>query len=124
MPRRFKRTVYAIDSSTIALVANCMNWAKHRRRKATAKLHLRLDLQSFLPAYVIIEEASHHDESRARRLCAGLAEGEIALFDKAYINFLELAERGVSWVTRAKDNMRYRVCRKLLRKPNRQDSSR
>jgi hypothetical protein len=120
LPRRFKRAIHAIDSSTIALVANCMSWAKHRRRKAAAKLHLRLDLQSFLPAFAIIEEASHHDDSRARRLCAGLREGEIALFDKAYVNFahlFELAMRGVFWVTRAKDNMAYRVRRRLLRKP-------
>ena len=45
LPRRFKRTVHAVDSSTIKLFANCMDWAGHRRRKAAAKLHLRLDLQ-------------------------------------------------------------------------------
>jgi hypothetical protein len=120
LPRRFKRAVHAIDSSTIALVANCMPWAKHRRRKAAAKCHLRLDLQSFLPAFAIIEEASHHDDTRARQLCAGLREGEIALFDKAYVNFANLWElscRGIFWVTRAKDNMNFHVCRKLLPKP-------
>ena len=37
LPRRFKKTVYSIDSSTIALVANCMDWAKHRRRKAAQR---------------------------------------------------------------------------------------
>jgi hypothetical protein len=120
IPRRFKRAIYAIDSSTIALVANCMPWAKHRRRKAAAKCHLRLDLQSFLPACAIVEEASHHDDSRARELCAGLKDGEVALFDKAYVNFghlFDLDQRGVFWVTRAKDNMNYHVCRKLQRKP-------
>ena len=44
---RFKRTIHAVDSTTIQLVASCMDWAKHRRRKAAAKCHLRLDLQSF-----------------------------------------------------------------------------
>jgi Transposase DDE domain/Domain of unknown function (DUF4372) len=120
LPRRFRRAIYAIDSSTIALVANCMSWAKHRQRKAAAKLHLRLNLQTFLPAFAIIEEASHHDDSRARALCAGLQDGEIALFDKAYINFAhlwELTGRGIFWVTRAKDNMSYRVTRKLQAKP-------
>jgi hypothetical protein len=120
LPRRFSRAVHAIDSSTIALVANCMDWARHRRRKAAAKLHLRLDLQSFLPAFAIVEEASHHDDTRARQLCAGLREGEIAVFDKAYVNFahlFELARRGVFWVTRAKDNMSCHVCKRLLRRP-------
>lgn len=114
VPRRFKRTIHAIDSSTIALVANCIDWAKHRRRKAAAKLHLRLDLQCFLPRFAIIEEAAHHDTTRARRLCADLKDGEIALFDKAYVDFghlYELGQRGVWWVTRAKDNMQYDVVR-------------
>ncbi|NRA27845.1 MAG: DUF4372 domain-containing protein, partial [Opitutales bacterium] len=59
LPRRFKKTVYSIDSSTIALVANCMDWAKHRRRKAAAKLHLCRNLQTFLPSFAVIEEGSH-----------------------------------------------------------------
>ena len=120
LPRRFKRAIHAVDSSTIALVANCMDWAKHRRRKAAAKCHLRLNLGTFLPAFAIIEEASHHDDTRARQLCAGLQDGEIALFDKAYVNFahlFELTVRGVFWVTRAKDNMRFHVCKKLQRRP-------
>lgn len=120
LPRRFKRAVHAIDSSTIALVANCMDWARHRRRKAAAKMHLRLNLQSFLPAFAIVEEASHHDNTRALALCAGLQAGEIAVFDKAYVHFAHLFEltfRGIFWVTRAKDNLRYHVCRRRLRRP-------
>lgn len=120
MPRRFKRAVHAIDSSTIRLVANCIDWARHRRRKAAAKLHLRLDLQCFLPAFAIVDTAKHNDNKRARELCAGLQEGEIAVFDKAYVDFkhlLDLTLRGVFWVTRAKDNMDYRVKKRLLKKP-------
>lgn len=120
LPRRFRKAVHAVDSSTIALVANCMSWARHRRRKAAAKLHLRLNLQSFLPGFAIVEEASHHDDTRAVALCADLQDGEIALFDKAYVNFTHLhalTRRGVYWVTRAKDNMAYIVRKKLLRRP-------
>jgi hypothetical protein len=115
LPRRFKRTIYAIDSSTIALVANCMDWAKHRRRKAAAKLHMCLNLQTFLPQIAVVEEASHHDNSRARKLCSVLKDGEIALFDKAYIDFTHLYEldrNGIYWVTRAKDNMDFCVVEK------------
>ncbi len=85
-----------------------MRRAKYRRHKAAAKLHLRLNLQSFLPGFTIIEEANHHDDTRAPALCANLQEGEIALFDKAYINFTHLynlAQRGIFWVTRPKNNM-------------------
>ena len=120
LPRRFRKAVHAVDSSTIALVANCMNWARHRRRKAAAKFHLRLNLQSFLPGFAIVEEASHHDDTRAVALCAGLRDGEIALFDKAYVNFAHLHAltlRGVHRVTRAKDNLAYTLRKRLLRKP-------
>jgi len=120
LPHRFKKAINAIDSTTIALVANCMDWAKHRRRKAAAKMHLRLNLQSFLPAFAIIEEASHHDDTRTLALCAGLEAGEIAVLDKAYVHFanlFHLTQREISWVTRAKDNLRYHVCRKRLCKP-------
>ncbi len=40
------------------------------------------------------------------------------VFDKAYVDFLhlsELGERGVWWVTRAKDNMKYRAARNLTK---------
>ena len=43
---RYKVRAHAVDSTTIELVANCMDWARHRRRKAAAKLHLRLEVSS------------------------------------------------------------------------------
>ena len=112
LPRRFKRAIYAIDSTTIQLVANCIDWAKHRRRKAAAKCHMQLNLQTFLPQFAIVKEASTHDSTEAYRLCQNLKDGEIAVFDKAYVDFTHLAdlnERGVFWITRAKDNMNYRI---------------
>src|SRR6266487_277009 len=75
--RRFKRTIHVVDSTTIQLIASCMDWAKHRRRKAAAKCHLRLDLQSFLPRFAIVDTAREADAKRAREVC---------------------------WVTRAKEN--------------------
>ena len=121
MPRRFKRMIHVIDTTTIKLVANCMDWAKHRRRKAAAKLHLSLNLQNFLPQLAIVTSAAHHEARHAARLCAALKEGEIALFDKGFIDFAflwGLTGRGIFFVTRSKDNMRYRVVKKRLRKPD------
>jgi Transposase DDE domain/Domain of unknown function (DUF4372) len=110
--RRFRRTIHVVDSTTIQLIASCMDWAKHRRRKAAAKCHMRLDLQSFLPRFAIIDTAREADAKRARELCAGVKEGEIVIFDKAYVDFdhlWDLEERGVVWVTRAKDNLQFEV---------------
>ena len=121
LPRRFKRTVYAIDSSTIKLFSNCMDWAKHRRRKAAAKLHLRLNLESFLPSFVIVDSAKGHDSRKAYELCSGIEAGEIAVFDMAYIDYthlFQLTERGVFWVSRVKDNMKFVCVKKLLKESN------
>jgi hypothetical protein len=118
--RRFKRTVHAVDSTTIQLVASCLDWAKHRRRKAAAKCHLRLNLQSFLPSFAIIDTAKHNDNKRAREVCAGLQEGEIVVFDKAYVDFdhlFDLMMREIFWVTRAKENLQFRVVKRKLHRP-------
>jgi hypothetical protein len=112
--RKFKRTIHLVDSTTIPLIASCMDWARHRRRKAAAKCHLRLDLQSFLPRFAIVDTARHNDAKRARELCAGVKAGEIVLFDRAYVDFEHLAAlsmREIFWVTRAKENLSFRVVR-------------
>src|SRR6266436_1936579 len=117
--RKFKRTIHLVDSTTIPLIASCMDWARHRRRKAAAKCHLRLDLQSFLPRFAVVDTARHNDAKRAREVCAGVKAGEIVIFDKAYVDFAHLADlcrREVFWVTRAKDNMSSRVARRYQKR--------
>jgi len=113
---RFKRLIHVVDSTTMQLIARCLDWAKHRRRKAAAKCHLRLDLQSFLPRFAVVDTAKDNDNKRAREVCAGIRDGEIVVFDKAYVDFAHLFDlclRGVFWVTRAKDNLQYRVMRRV-----------
>lgn len=58
---RFHKVIQALDSTTIQLVANCMDWAKHRRRKAAAKCHLRVEPTVF-PAPV-----RHHRHGQVPR---------------------------------------------------------
>jgi hypothetical protein len=118
LPRRFKRTINVVDSTTIQLVANCMDWARHRRRKAAAKCHMRLDLQTFLPRFAIVKSAKTHDAVEAKALCAAMRAGEIVVFDKAYVDFEhlhDLERRQIFWVTRAKENMTYDIVRKNKR---------
>jgi len=113
---RFKMPIHVIDSTTLELVANSMDWARHRRRKAAAKTHLRLNLQSLLPGFVIVDTAAEHDNLRARELCADLKSGEIALFDRGYMDFGHLRDldaRGVYWVTRAKENLAYETVKTM-----------
>ena len=113
--RRFKIRIHAVDSTVIQLVANCMDLAKHRRRKAAAKMHLRLDLHSFLPSFAIVDTAGEHDNKRAREVCATIQPGEIVVFDKAYVDYEHLSDldaRDIWWATRTKENMKFRVVTK------------
>lgn len=116
---RFKTPVHVADATVMELVANCTDWACHQRRKAAAKTHVRLDLQTLLPRCVIVDTARTHDNDRARELCAGLRRGEIAVLDKGYIDFAHFADldkRGVFWVTRPKDNHRIYIRNRMPRK--------
>src|SRR6202012_4014693 len=108
--------IHIVDTTVMELVANSMDWAKHRRRKAAAKTHMRLSLQTLLPEFVIVDTAAEHDNKRAREVCAGLQSGEIALFDKGFLDFEHLRDldlRGVFWVSRAKENMDYALVWKM-----------
>jgi hypothetical protein len=40
-----------------------MDWAKHRRRKAAAKCHVRLNLQTFLPHFAFVDTVGEHDSA-------------------------------------------------------------
>jgi hypothetical protein len=109
---RFKAPIHLMDSTVMELVASCLDWAKHRRRKAAAKTHLRLNFQSLLPECVIVDTAAEHDNERARDLCAHLRPGEIVVFDRAHVEYAHLRHLdrwGIFWVTRAKENMAYTV---------------
>ena len=114
--RRLKKPIFAMDSTTIALVANCMPWAKHRRKKAAVKCHLSLNLQNHLPQAVCVEKARPHDSRFARILCNPLQDGSIVVADKAYVDFRhfrELTEHGIVWVVRARRDTAFRTVRSL-----------
>lgn len=116
LPRRFKRPINVVDSTTIQLVANCIDWARHRRRKAAAKCHMSLDLKTFLPNYAVVKTADTHDSKEAPEVCAGMKAGEVVVFYKAYVDFnhlYQLNNREIVLVTRAKDNMAYKVTRRI-----------
>lgn len=113
---RLKRDIFAMDSTTLPLTLRSIDWARHRRRKAAAKCHMRLNIGTFLPTCVVVEDAAHHDSVRAATLCAGLGPDDIVLADRAYVDLEFLATlnaRGVFFVLRPKVNMLFRTVRKL-----------
>jgi len=109
---RVKRDIFAIDSSTLKLSLNCIDWARHRRKKAAAKTHMTINVGNRLPTFALVDDAAHHDSKYADRLCAGLKDGDVLLADRAYMDLAylyDLAERGVFFVIREKENMVFKV---------------
>ncbi len=109
---RLKRGIFAIDSTTLKLTLDSIDWARHRRKKAAAKTHMTLNVGSRLPTFAVVEDAAHHNSTRADALCAGLKDGDVLLADRAYVDFLflhGLAARGIFFVLREKENMDFEV---------------
>jgi hypothetical protein len=113
---RLKRDIFALDSTTLQLTLRSIDWARHRRRKAAAKTHMLMNIGSFLPTCVLVEDAAHHDSVRAAALCAGMDKDDILLADRAYVDLEFLADlnsRGILFVLRPKINMLFHTVRKL-----------
>ena len=109
---RLKRDIFAIDSTTLQLSLDCIDWAKHRRKKAAAKTHLTLNVGNMLPSFACVDDAAHHDSQYMNVLCAAMKDGDVLLADKAYVDlaFLySLGGRGIFFVLRAKDNMAFDI---------------
>ena len=112
---RFRlRRIVAVDSTVLQLTHKAIDWAKHRRRKAAAKLHMVCDVASRLPVFACLTPAKGADCRRIMVLCAHLMAGDIAIFDRAYNDFASLAElerRDIFFVVREKSGMLYKSVR-------------
>ena len=110
---RFKNPLFSIDSSTIDLCLSLYDWARFRRTKGAVKLHLMLNHQGYLPNWALITDGKVHDVTVAKTL--DFEPGTIVVMDRGYIDY-DLFDywtgEGIWFVTRAKDNMAYRVVKK------------
>jgi hypothetical protein len=117
---KFKlRGIYAIDSTTIQLAYWCIDWAKHRQRKAAVKVHMVANVANRLPHFCVFGKAKDHDSRMEDELFNSLKEGDIGIADRAYNCFKSLhrqSERGVFYVVREKTGMKYRVVKKVPKK--------
>jgi hypothetical protein len=116
---RVKRDIFAVDSTTLQLSLDCIDWARHRRKKAAAKTHMTINVGSMLPSFACVDTAAHHDSKYLNVLCAALKDGDVLLADRAYVDlgFLyNLSERGIFFVLREKKNMVYDVIKEQTHK--------
>ena len=113
------RGIYAIDSSTIQLAYWCIDWAKHRQRKAAVNIHMVANVANRLPYFCVFGRAKDHDSKMEDELFNSLKEGDIGIADRAYNHFKALHRqslRGVFFVVREKIGMKYRVVRRVAKK--------
>lgn len=107
---RFKSKLFSLDATVIELCASLFDWARFRQTKGAVKLHLLLDHDGYLPVFAHITEGKVHEVNVARTMT--FSPGSIVVIDKGYVDY-ELFWRwtggGVFFVTRQKDNARYRV---------------
>ena len=101
--------VYAFDSSTIDLCLNVFWWAEFRKHKGGIKLHTLYDVKTSIPTIVLVTNAKVHDVNMLDEL--SYEKGSFYIMDKGYVDFPRLHKLhtcGAYFVTRAKDNMRFR----------------
>ena len=116
LSRMKNHKIFLLDSSTIQLTLDCFDWARHRRQKAAAKLHMTLELASRLPSFAVVEDAAHHDSTRASVCTEQLVQGDILVADRAYLDFTflnELAKRDVFFVIRKKTSTLFKIVESL-----------
>tara|TARA_B100000315_G_scaffold235803_1_gene251020 strand:+ start:237 stop:1397 length:1161 start_codon:yes stop_codon:yes gene_type:complete len=106
----FKNPLYAIDSSVIDLCLSVFDWAKFRRAKGGIKLHCQFDLKTQIPTFNVMTTAIESDVKVAKETSFLLIPDSIVTFDRAYVDFSlfqTYQDKGVFFVTRAKDNLRF-----------------
>jgi len=101
--------IYALDSTTIDLCLSVFWWAEFRKAKGGVKMHTLFDVKTSIPSFLHITNAKVHDVNILDII--RFEQGSFYIMDKAYIDFdrlFNLHNQGVYYVTRAKDNMRFR----------------
>ena len=110
---RFKNKLYSLDASTIDLCLSVFPWARFRSTKGAVKLHVGLDHDDLLPAFMTITDGKTHDITPARTLM--LPKGSIVVFDRGYTDYAwynQLNSHAIFFVTRQRKNASYRVTKR------------
>lgn len=110
--------VYAFDSTTIDLCLSVFWWAKFRKKKGGIKVHTLYDVETQIPAFFHITEASVHDSRAMKEI--PYEPGSYYIFDRAYNNFrmlYKIHQISAYFVIRAKKNLQYKSIKWKRRLP-------
>lgn len=101
--------VYAFDSTTIDLCLSVFWWAKFRKKKGGVKVHTLYDVETQIPAFFHITDASVHDSTAMKEI--PYESGSYYIFDRAYNHFkmlYKIHQIGAFFIVRAKKNLQYK----------------
>jgi transposase len=104
-----KENVFAIDATTIDLCLSSFYWATFRSTKGGIKLHTQLDLKTAIPEFILVSAASVHEVNVLDYI--SFEANSFYVMDRGYIDYkriYKIHQCDAFFVTRAKDNMRYR----------------
>lgn len=107
---KFKNKLLSLDSTLITLCLSLFDWAKYNTAKGGVKVHVLLDHDDYMPAFVCITNGKKADVKIAKKL--KLNPGSIVAMDKAYNDyklFSDWTENGIFFVTRLKEKTLYEV---------------
>lgn len=110
--------VYAFDSTTIDLCLSVFWWAKFRKKKGGIKVHTLYDVETQIPAFFHITEASVHDSKTM--IDNPYESGSYYIFDHGYNNFKMLCkihQIEAYFVAKAKKNLQYKSIKWKRRLP-------
>lgn len=110
--------VYAFDSTTIDLCLSVFWWAKFRKKKDGIKVHTLYDIETQIPTFFHITEASVNDSKAMKEI--PYEPDSFYIFDRAYNSFkmlYKIHQIGAYFVVRAKKNLQYKTIKWKRRLP-------
>lgn len=107
---KIKSKIFLLDATTISLCLSLFDWARYKTKKGAVKMHTLLDYDGHLPAYVNITDGKTADNKGAYDV--PLLKGSVIVADRFYNDFSLLNvwdSKGVYFVVRHKDNIRFKT---------------
>jgi hypothetical protein len=104
-------TVYALDSTTIALCLSVFPWARFQSTNGAVKLHTLLDLRGSIPTFIGVSDGKRSDVSILDEIPP--EAGAFYVMDRGYLDFARLHafhRAGAFFVSRTKADILMRRC--------------
>jgi hypothetical protein len=87
--------IYLLDASLVELTLSLFPWAKYQKTKGAAKLHVGLDTDGYLPAFVDLIKGKEYEIDHAREL--ELPRGSYLVFDRGYTDYTSVSGPARRW---------------------------